>query len=178
MNRRQVIVAAGGAVLVPRAAHGARGARLKPQIGDVLVHAFGDRIGSVIRPDDVGIDRVFAFTMAPDGVVRDGSLHNQLSLLRLDEAAMSEKTRRYAAGALLAVSAACTHTGCEVSGWLRDTHELVCPCHGSRFAVLDAAQVVLGPALKPLALLPIQQHADVIRVTGKFSRRVGPAPAY
>ena len=178
MNRREVIVAVGGAVLVARTAHGARADRLKPQIGDVLVHAFGDRIGSVIQPDEVAIDRLFAFPMAPDGVVRDGSLHNQLSLLRVDEAAMSEKTRRYAAGSLLAVSAACTHTGCEVSGWERDTHELICPCHGSRFAVLDGARVVLGPAMKPLALLPIERDANVIRVTGKFSRRVGPAPAY
>ncbi len=178
MKRREVIVAIGGAVLVARTAHGARAERLKPQIGDVLVHAFGDRMGSVIKPDEVANDLVFAFPRAPDGIVRDGSLHNQLSLLRLDEAEMSDKSRRYAAGSLLAVSAACTHTGCEVSGWERDTHELVCPCHGSRFAVLDGARVNLGPALKPLALLPIEQDADVIRVTGKFSRRVGPAPAY
>ena len=48
--------------------------------------------------DDVENDRVFAFAMAPDGFVRAGSLHNQVTLLCVDEATMSEKTRRYAAG--------------------------------------------------------------------------------
>jgi len=178
VNRRKIIVAVGGVALGMTSAHGARPERMKPQIGDVLVYAFGDRIGSVIKPADIHDDRIFAFAMASDGLVRDGSLHNQLSLLRVDEIAMSKKTRRYAAGSILAVSAACTHTGCEVSGWRLETHELICPCHGSRFAVLDAAAVVLGPATKPLALLPIEQDGGVIRVTGKFSRRIGPAPAY
>lgn len=178
MNRREIITVAGGLALGARGAHGASPERMKPQIGDVLVHAFGDRVGSVISPADVKDDRIFAFAMASDGVIRDGSLHNQLSLLRVDEMAMSEKTRRYAAGPFLAVSAACTHTGCEVSGWQPDTHELICPCHGSRFAVLDAARVVLGPATKPLALLPIEQGDGVIWVAGKFSRRVGPEPTY
>ncbi|MCZ6617859.1 MAG: Rieske 2Fe-2S domain-containing protein [Gammaproteobacteria bacterium] len=176
MNRREIVTV--GVALGAGLAHGARSERMKPQIGDVLVHAFGDRAGSVISPTDVGRERIFAFALAPDGVVRDGSLHGQLSLLRVDEALMSAKTRPYAAGPILAVSAACTHTGCEVSGWQRDNNELICPCHGSRFAVLDAARVVLGPATKPLALLHIELGDGVIRVAGKFSRRVGPAPTY
>ena len=140
---------------------------MKPQIGDVLVYAFGDRSGSVISPDRVQNDLVFAFPMSPDGTVRSGSLHNQVSLVRLDEQSMSDKTRRYAAGPILAISSACTHTGCEVNGWDRATQELICPCHGSRFAVREASRVMQGPAVKPLA-----------RVSGKFSRRVGAEPAF
>ncbi len=177
MNRREIISAAGVAVLGARSAHGARPVG-KPQISDVLVHAFGERAGSPITPEDVEIDRVFAFAMAPDGLVRAGSLHNQVTLLCVDEATMSETTRRYAAGPFLAVSSACTHTGCEVSGWQRETSELVCPCHGSRFDVLDAARVLLGPATKPLAFLPIELRTDVFHVAGKFSRRVGPEPTF
>jgi Rieske Fe-S protein len=116
--------------------------------------------------------------MREDGAVRSSSLHSQLSLLRLDEAAMTGQTRGYAAGPFVAVSAACTHTGCEVSGWQADTSELECPCHGSRFNVLDAARVVNGPATRPLAYLPIELIDNVFRVAGKFSRRVGPPPAY
>lgn len=178
MNRREIITAVGGLVLGGSSAHGAKPERMKPQIGDVLVYAFGDRKGTHIRPDDIHEEIVFAFPRSDDGVVRSGSLNNQLSLLRLDETSMSDKTRRYAAGPLLAISASCTHTGCEVSGWERETHELVCPCHGSRFAVLDAARVAQGPATKPLALLPIELYEETIRVTGKFSRRVGPAPQF
>ena len=178
MNRREVITAVGGLVLGVSSAHGAKPERMKPQIGDVLVHAFGDSVGAVIHPDDIKDALVFAFPMSSDGVMRNGSLHNQISLLRLDEASMSSDTREYSAGPILATSSACTHTGCEVSGWQPDTHELVCPCHGSRFDVLDKSRVVLGPATKPLALLPIEQADGTIRVTGKFSRRVGPAPTF
>jgi len=178
MKRREIITALGGLVLGVNSVHGAKPERMKPQPGDVLVHAFGDNGGTVIHPDDIQEALVFAFPRSPDGVVRSGSLHNQLSLLRLEEDSMSSKTQRYAAGPILAISAACTHTGCEVSGWQRETHELVCPCHGSRFDVLDASRVVQGPATKPLALLSIEQREGAIRVTGKFSRRVGPEPSY
>jgi len=157
---------------------GAKPDRIKPQVGDVLVHAFGEKAGVVIQSDDIETDRVFAFPMSPEGVVRRGSLHNQVTLLRLDESLMSVKTKRHAAGPILAVSAACTHTGCEVSGWEPETNELVCPCHGSRFDVLDASRVLLGPAAKPLALLPIANIEGSFQVTGKFSRRVGPEPAF
>ena len=181
MKRREIIAAAGGLLLGVNSIHGAKPATpqtMKPQIGDVLVHAFGDDGGSVIHADDIHHARIFAFPMSADGVVRSGSLHNQLSVLRLEEGAMSSMTRRYAAGPIVAISAACTHTGCEVSGWQRQTHEMVCPCHGSRFDVLNAARVMQGPATKPLALLPIEQQQGTIRVTGKFSRRVGPDPVF
>jgi Rieske Fe-S protein len=183
MQRRRVIAlsgaAIGGAMLASSGANAARPDRIKPQAGDVLVHAFGDHQGKVIVPDEITREeKVFAFPRSPEGVIRDGSLHNQVSLLRVDAAAMSDKTRRYAAGPLIAVSAACTHTGCEVSGWQPDTNELVCPCHGSTFNVLDAARVVLGPATKPLAYLPIEVIDDTIAVAGKFSRRVGPEPQF
>lgn len=151
---------------------------MKPAVGDVLVHGFGPQKGQVISPTRIADERLFAFPRSADGIVRDGSLHNQVSVLRLDPQAMSAKTRQYAAGAIVAVSAACTHTGCEVSGWKRDTFQLVCPCHGSTFDVLEAAKVVLGPATKPLAYLPIEIVNGAIKVAGKFSRRVGPAPAF
>jgi Rieske Fe-S protein len=178
MKRREFITVVGGLALGVDAAQSAKPERMKPDIGDVLVLAFGDNSGSVIHPDDIQDTLVFAFPMSPDGVVRSGTLHNQLSLLRLDEASMSSKTRRYAAGPIIAISAACTHTGCEIDGWDRETQELICPCHGSRFDVLDAAKVMQGPAIKPLALLPIEQEQGSIRVTGKFSRRVGPEPVF
>jgi len=46
-----------------------------------------------------------------------------------------------------ALSLRCTHLGCTV-GLDREADQLVCPCHGSRFA-LDGAPIS-GPARKPL----------------------------
>jgi Rieske Fe-S protein len=51
------------------------------------------------------------------------------------------------AGTFLAFSFTCTHQGCAVTEV--DGDEIVCPCHGSRFA-LDGT-VAKGPASSPLA---------------------------
>ena len=177
MNRRRVLATIG--VLGAGSVHAGRAPkphRMKPQVDDVLVHAFGERAGVPIVAGEVDAKPLNAFPKAPDGVVRDGSLHNQLLLLRVDEGAMTAKTQRYASGPFVAYSASCTHTGCEVSGWLPEERNLVCPCHGSRFDIADAARVALGPAPKPLAMLPIERAGELFRVTGSFSRRVGPEP--
>lgn len=50
-------------------------------------------------------------------------------------------------GRLTAVSAACTHMGCDVA-WNSAESTWDCPCHGSRFAVSGA--VLEGPAVTPL----------------------------
>jgi Rieske Fe-S protein len=152
--------------------------RTKPKPGDALVHAFGEQAGQLIVPDEIGAERLFAFPRSVNEIVRNGSLHNQVSLLKLNEAAMTVTTRAFAAGPFVAISAACTHTGCEISGWHCETFELECPCHGSRFDALDAARVVNGPATKPLAYLPIKIEGEAFRVAGVFSRRVGPPPSY
>ena len=177
MNRRRALATIG--VLGAGSVHAGRAPkphRMKPQVDDVLVHAFGERAGVPIVAGEVAAAPLNAFPKAPDGVVRDGSLHNQLLLLRVDEGAMTPKTQRYASGPFVAYSASCTHTGCEVSGWLPEERNLVCPCHGSRFDIADAARVALGPAPKPLAMLPIERTGELFRVTGTFSRRVGPEP--
>jgi rieske iron-sulfur protein len=67
----------------------------------------------------------------------------------------------------------CTHTGCTVEGWDGETQELTCPCHGSKYAAANGAKVLLGPAPKPLAMLPLKIESGAIIVAGAFSRKVG-----
>jgi glycine/D-amino acid oxidase-like deaminating enzyme/nitrite reductase/ring-hydroxylating ferredoxin subunit len=55
-------------------------------------------------------------------------------------------------GALVAVSARCTHLGCQVS-WNRAERSWDCPCHGSRFA--PDGRVLHGPAVHALERKPL-----------------------
>ena len=178
MNRRKMFAWLVSIAFMPIYLRATKSKKTKPKIGDSLVYAFGQKKGELIDPADVGSELVYGFARDDEGLVKDGSLHNQVSLVRLDVELMTEKTRKHSAGNLVAVSSACTHTGCEVSGWKPEASELVCPCHGSRFSVVEAAKVINGPATKPLAFLPIEIVDRSIKVRGKFSRRVGPAPTY
>lgn len=185
LSRRRLVIAGGtvaGAWAAARASAAAKKPkRMKPQQGDVLVHAFGANAGQPIATKEVGDEPLSAFPMEPAiRLVRDGSLHNQLVVVRVDAEAISTKAQSYAVadanGSFLVYSAACTHTGCEVNGWRGETRRLVCPCHGSEFDIQDAARVVNGPAPKPLAMLQVALADGRFRVVGGFSRRVGPAP--
>jgi glycine/D-amino acid oxidase-like deaminating enzyme/nitrite reductase/ring-hydroxylating ferredoxin subunit len=68
----------------------------------------------------------------------------QAAILKLDEyiAAFRDDS-----GALHAISAVCTHMGCNV-GWNALDRTWDCPCHGSRFAL--SGEVIHGPAVTPL----------------------------
>lgn len=182
LNRRQALAGA-GSLIAAAPAVSVKPRRMKPQEGDVLVHAFGERAGSPLSAEAVGPRPVPAFAMdAASGTVRDGSLNNQLVVVRVAAEDLSSKAARYAvtdasdADPLLVYSAACTHTGCEINGWHEETRRLVCPCHGSQFDVADAARVVNGPAPRPLAMLRVRVSDGAVHVAGGFSRRVGPEP--
>jgi len=50
----------------------------------------------------------------------------------------------------LAYSKVCTHAGCPVGSYRRQSYKLLCPCHQSTFDVLSGARVVRGPASRSL----------------------------
>ncbi len=57
-------------------------------------------------------------------------------------------------GSYVAYDATCTHAGCPVE-WSAADAQLVCPCHGAAFDPAHAGAVLVGPAVLPLASLPI-----------------------
>lgn len=148
----------------------------RPQKGDRFVFAYGERAGQVIAPEDLplGGPQQIAFPMDPaTKVVRDGSLLNQVALIRLDPAKLSDETRSEAAGGIVAYSAICTHEGCPVSMWHQQSRTLFCACHASRFDPTDRARVVDGPAPRRLAMLPLAPLDGGIVAAGGFTGRVG-----
>ncbi|MCI0451409.1 MAG: Rieske (2Fe-2S) protein [Candidatus Latescibacteria bacterium] len=72
-------------------------------------------------------------------VIRAPQLEDAVILLRLPDASYR------------ALSAVCTHQGCEVRP---GSNGLRCPCHGSAYS-LDG-NVVRGPATKPLVVYPVR----------------------
>jgi Rieske Fe-S protein len=147
-----------------------------PADGDLLVFSFGGREGQVIGPDDVDPEGspIFAFPMDADSRhIASESRLNEVILVRLEPADLSEESASRSALGIVAYSAVCTHTGCEVSDWEEDTKRLKCPCHDSEFDPSDNGRVVGGPAPLRLAALPLRVADGVLSVAGGFSGPLG-----
>ncbi len=154
-------------------------ASLRPKEGDLLVKE-GDATRRPLTPTDLAIGAVqtMAFAMDPtDGTVRSGSRLNRVLLLRLDAETLDPETRSRAADGVVAYTAICTHTGCEVVEWLADEHVLHCPCHFSKFNPGNGARVVDGPAPRPLPALPLTLADGRLVVAKPFTPKVGFEPA-
>src|SRR5205823_8538909 len=121
----------------------------RPQADDRLVLVSRDGTSTALTPSRIplGGQPVIAYPMDPvSKIVRSGSRLNQVMLVRLEPQDLTEETRARAAGGIVAYSAVCTHTGCDVWDWEPKTRAIKCPCHFSVFDVKDAARVVEGPA--------------------------------
>ena len=150
-------------------------AALRPKDGDLLVKE-GDEAKKPLMPDDlaIGAAQTMAWAMDPiDRTVRSGSRLNRVLLIRLDAGTLSPETRSRAADGVVAYTAICTHTGCEVVEWLAGEGMLHCPCHFSKFNPSDGARVVDGPAPRPLPALPLAIADGRLVVAKPFTSRVG-----
>ncbi len=151
-------------------------ARARPEPGDRLVLATADNETRPIRLGDleIGGKPLLAWAMQPDsGTVRSGSRLNQVLLIRLNVDGLDVETRQRSAEGVVAYSAVCTHQQCPVSEWMPERHALHCPCHGSEFDPGRSGRVVGGPALRPLAALPVRLEGDLVVVGGRFIGRLG-----
>ncbi|MFO0703091.1 MAG: Rieske 2Fe-2S domain-containing protein [Candidatus Andersenbacteria bacterium] len=89
--------------------------------------------------------------VAPDQVAEGGAVVGSLGESRVVVARVG--------GKLLAVSATCTHAGCNV-GVNAAEHTLGCPCHGSRYTL--GGKNIEGPAVRPLAPISVQESEGQI----------------
>ena len=77
---------------------------------------------------------------------------------------------------ILCYSKICTHVGCPISLYEQQTHNMLCPCHQSTFALSQAGKVVFGPAKRPLPQLPLEVDAEgYLAAQGDFTEPVGPS---
>jgi ubiquinol-cytochrome c reductase iron-sulfur subunit len=77
---------------------------------------------------------------------------------------------------IVAYSKICTHVGCPVALYEQTTHHILCPCHQSTFDATNGAQVIFGPAPRPLPQLPIGTDSQgYLIATSDFHVPVGPS---
>jgi cytochrome b6-f complex iron-sulfur subunit len=106
------------------------------------------------------------------GDLRDGLVYVPLARLAADGTALVEVpgmdlplfVRRVASSEAIALSTRCKHRGCQVDP---EVDRLVCPCHGSEYA-LDGA-VLKGPTQRPLDRFAVRESGDslVIELGGR-----------
>jgi ubiquinol-cytochrome c reductase iron-sulfur subunit len=77
---------------------------------------------------------------------------------------------------IVAYSKICTHVGCPAALYEQTTQHILCPCHQSTFDAPRGAQVIFGPATRPLPQLPISTNAQGYLVAqSDFTEPVGPS---
>jgi Rieske Fe-S protein len=146
----------------------------RPRVGDLVVRA-GDAARTPLAPADIPLAsmQTLAWSMDPvERIVRSGSRLNQLILVRLDPGMLRPETRARAADGVVAYTAICTHTGCEVDDWQPGDRRLVCQCHSSIFDPADAGAVVDGPAPRPLPALPLKIVDGKLVVAAPFTAAI------
>lgn len=163
-------------VALPMAALGQSPNRLRPQPGDYLVFEEGPNQDALVRPELIDLEQKPLSALARDPeteVLRDGSRLNRVMITRIDPERLSERYQANAADGVIAYSAVCTHTGCDVINWDEGQLRMACPCHESQFDIYDGGRVVGGPAPRPLAMLPLAIEDGIVVVAAGFRGRVG-----
>jgi rieske iron-sulfur protein len=175
-KRRTILELALAALLTGAARAAEEGEAAKPPApDDRFAFLTGPKKGQVVRAEDLALGgpQVQAYPMAPDGTVRSDSRLNLVILAKFDPAALTDETRTRAAEGVVAYSAICTHQACPVNMWSKERNAFVCSCHGSIFDPRNAAEVIGGPAPRPLAALGLKLKDGVVVIASTFSGRVG-----
>jgi len=175
-ERRTLLGLALASLLASPARAAEEGEAAKPPAPeDRLVILTGPKKGQVVRVEDLALGgpQVQAYPMAPDGTVRSDSRLNLVILARFDPAALADETRARAADGIVAYSAVCTHQGCPVNMWSKERNAFICSCHASIFDPRNGAEVINGPAPRPLAALGLKLKDGIMTVASTFSGHVG-----
>jgi len=140
-----------------------------------------DPSGTPIKAADVTLGS--AFHVIPEGLnEKENRLEEKakaavlLMRLKPEDLHVSKGRENWNYDGIVAYSKICTHVGCPVALYEQQTHHLLCPCHQSQFDITHEAEVIFGPAKRPLPQLPITVDADGYLVArSDFTEPVGPS---
>jgi ubiquinol-cytochrome c reductase iron-sulfur subunit len=141
-----------------------------------------DENGKPYRAGDISFGTFY--TAYPEGYRRRELMGGPIVIVRIDPAKLELPPGRsgWAPGGILAYSKICTHAGCAVALYRKPTFPavearpaLVCPCHYSTFDPARGAEVIFGPAGRPLPQLPLYVDGrGELRARGNLSGPPGP----
>jgi ubiquinol-cytochrome c reductase iron-sulfur subunit len=118
-------------------------------------------------------------TVVPDGYQdNDDELAKATSIIiKLRPDQLQPPTNlNWTVNGIVAYSKICTHVGCPAALYEQTTQRILCPCHQSTFDAARGAQVIFGPAPRPLPQLPITTDAQGYLVAqSDFHEPVGPS---
>lgn len=184
-TRRSLIRAAGlGALATLLPTMNAKTARaavqpadMTTQIGDQLTRFQKSRRGPALKLEDIKMSSKQLLVLPIDpatGIVRENDRRNQILVQRFPMEELSEQTRAISVDGLVAYTAVCTHDGCPVTAWDRESATLMCPCHQSEFDPKNMGTLVSGPAYRPLPALPLKVDENgIIAVARGYTTPVG-----
>ncbi len=140
-----------------------------------------DPSGTPIKASDVTLGS--AFHVIPDGLndtehKLEEKAKAAVLLMRLKPEDLNPSAGRedWAYDGIVAYSKICTHVGCPVALYEQLTHHLLCPCHQSQFDITKEAEVIFGPAKRPLPQLPITVDDEGYLIArSDFTEPVGPS---
>lgn len=129
--------------------------------------------GTPIKADTLVVGAVE--TVFPEGHVDAPEAATLLLRLQDDVLRVRPDRAGWAPQGNVAYSKICTHAGCPVAIYRRESYQLYCPCHQSVFDVLDAARPISGPATRALPQLALDVDRDGYLIArGDYSEPVGP----
>ena len=140
-----------------------------------LVDADAESDFKPLRPSDLKPGKpllVYPFDVKAASPKNESRL-NKLILIRLAEDQMTPETKARSASGVVAYSGICTHQGCEVKTWIAKESALDCYCHASKFALLDSAKVISGPAPRPLPAVPLTLDGEFLAIANVVSPTPG-----
>lgn len=140
-----------------------------------------DPSGTPIKASDVTLGSVFhvipeGLNDATDKLEQKAKAAVLLMRMKPEDLHPSAGRENWAYDGIVAYSKICTHVGCPVALYEQQTHHLLCPCHQSQFDITHEAEVIFGPAKRPLPQLPITVDADGYLIArSDFTEPVGPS---
>jgi ubiquinol-cytochrome c reductase iron-sulfur subunit len=141
-----------------------------------------DENGKPYRASDISTEAFY--TAYPEGDVSKSLIGAPIVLVRLDPSALHLPPGRetWAPDGIVGYSKICTHAGCAIALYRKPLFPptsprpaLVCPCHYSTFDPARGAEVIFGPAGRPLPQLPLYvDRKGHLRARSNLSGPPGP----